>query len=378
MKILSVLGTRPEAIKLGPIVRELKRRAQDRDVLSIVCVTAQHREMLDEVLNLFDIVPHYDLNVMQRDQSLCRVSSAVFSLLEPVLLTERPDWLLVQGDTTTVAAASLAGFYSGIKVAHVEAGLRTHDKWRPFPEEMNRRIASLIAELHFAPTEGAKKNLLREGVPSTQILVTGNPVIDALHWVASFDNSGTAPELQTDGVKRILVTAHRRENFGAPLRNICSALRELAERYRGLIEIVYPVHRNPNVSNPVHQLLADVPNIRLLPPLSYLPLVRLMKDAFIVLTDSGGIQEEAPSLGKPVLVLRDVTERPEAVLAGTVRIVGTDPQRIVAETANLLDNSKDYDKMAHSVNPYGDGHAAARIVGALLGETITEMRIPSA
>jgi UDP-N-acetylglucosamine 2-epimerase (non-hydrolysing) len=378
MKILSVLGTRPEAIKLGPIVRELKHRAHDRDVLSIVCVTAQHREMLDEVLNLFDIVPHYDLNIMQRDQSLCRVSSAVFSLLEPVLLTERPDWLLVQGDTTTVAAASLAGFYSGIKVAHVEAGLRTHDKWRPFPEEMNRRIASLIAELHFAPTEGAKKNLLREGVPSNQILVTGNPVIDALHWVASFDNSGTTPELQTNGVKQILVTAHRRENFGAPLRNICSALRELAERYHGLIEIVYPVHRNPNVSNPVHQLLADVPNIRLLPPLSYLPLVRLMKDAFIVLTDSGGIQEEAPSLGKPVLVLRDVTERPEAVLAGTVRIVGTDPRRIVAETANLLDNSRDYDKMAHSVNPYGDGHAAARIVGALLGETITEMRVPSA
>ncbi len=377
LKVLCVFGTRPEAIKMAPVVRELQKHP-DR-VEPLVCVTAQHRQMLDQVLGLFAIRPDYDLGVMGDNQTPTQVASAVLARLEPILQKERPDWVLVQGDTTTVAAASLAAFYAGIKVGHVEAGLRTHDKWRPFPEEINRRIAGAIADLHFAPTERARQNLVREGISDDHIIITGNPVIDALHWVA---NQPCPPEVEDllnsereirnpqSAIRNILVTAHRRENFGQPLENICLALRDIAAQYDGRVCIVYPVHLNPNVWEPVHRLLGEVSNIVLTPPLDYRPLVHLMKRSYLVLTDSGGIQEEAPGLGVPVLVLREVTERPEAVEAGTVRVVGTDRHRIVAETVRLLEDEVAYQQMAHAVNPYGDGRAAERIVRALLGEPV--------
>lgn len=369
MRVLSVFGTRPEAIKMAPVIRELERRSQS-GVESLVCVTGQHREMLDQVLELFGITPDYDLAVMEENQTLAGVAAAVLARLEPVLRQVKPDWVLVQGDTTTVAAASLAAFYARARVGHVEAGLRTFDKWQPFPEEINRRVAGVVADLHFAPTERSRQNLLREGIPAERILVTGNPVIDALHWVASLPSdeklpSGDLSTLAPPHARVILVTAHRRENLGRPLENICLALRELAARYGDALRIIYPVHLNPNVWGPVHQLLGEVPNIILLPPLDYLPLVHIMRRAHLVLTDSGGIQEEAPGLGKPVLVLRDVTERPEAVEAGTVRLVGTEQSRIVAETERLLEDPVEYQRMARAVNPYGDGHAAERIVDAL-------------
>jgi len=385
LKVLSVFGTRPEAIKMAPVVWELHKHP-DR-VESLVCVTAQHREMLDQVLSLFGIVPDYDLQVMEDNQTPTQVASAVLTRLEPILQRERPDWVLVQGDTTTVAAASLAAFYAGVKVGHVEAGLRTHDKWRPFPEEINRRVAGVIADLHFAPTQRARQNLLREGVPAERIVVTGNPVIDALHWasaqpfdvgamnVGPLDLERVTPALsqvegcEHDDLKLILVTAHRRENFW-PLESICLALRDLATHYDGRVHIIYPVHLNPNVWEPVHRLLGDVPNITLTSPLDYVSMVHLMKRACLVLTDSGGIQEEAPGLGVPVLVLREVTERPEAVEAGTVRVVGTDRQRILAEACRLLDDPAERERMARAVNPYGDGQASRRIVAALLGEVV--------
>ena len=373
MKVLTILGTRPEAIKLAPVIRELQRRSTRKGIESFVCVTGQHRLMLDQVLGLFSIVPDYDLNLMRENQSPTQVASDVLAHLQPILNDERPDLVLVQGDTTTVLAASIAAFYARVKIGHVEAGLRTGDKWQPFPEEINRRVASVIADVHFAPTETARQNLLRENVPDETILVTGNPVIDALQWVAEqpFDLNtvGFDPCLFTaEGVKLILVTAHRRENFGRPLENICLALRDLAERMDGGVHIVYPVHKNPNVWEPVHRLLEGVPNITLMPPLDYLPLVHLMKHAYLVLTDSGGIQEEAPSLGVPVLVLRGVTERPEAVKAGIVRLVGTERDCIVEHAMRLLKDAESYRHMAQCVNPYGDGKAAERIVDALLGE----------
>jgi UDP-N-acetylglucosamine 2-epimerase (non-hydrolysing) len=377
LKVLTVFGTRPEAIKLAPVILELQRKSAASNLRSLVCVTAQHRQMLDQVLRLFGIVPDYDLNLMEENQSPTRVASSVLARLEPILQTEKPDWVLVQGDTTTVAAASLAAFYAKVKVGHVEAGLRTYDKWQPFPEEINRRVAGAIADLHFAPTERSRQNLLREGVPNLQILVTGNPVIDALHWVTSLpvdigklETGALDPALlmgSRDDTKLILVTAHRRENFGKPLENICLALRDLAECCAGQVQIVYPVHLNPNVWEPVHRLLNHVPNITLTSPLDYLSLVQLMKRAYLVLTDSGGIQEEAPGLGVPVLVLRQVTERPEAVEAGTVRVVGTERERIVSEAVRLLEDAHAYRQMAQAVNPYGDGHAAERIVSAILG-----------
>jgi UDP-N-acetylglucosamine 2-epimerase (non-hydrolysing) len=371
LKILTVFGTRPEAIKLAPVIRELQRRSMAGELQSVVCVTAQHRQMLDQVLGLFEIEPNYDLDVMANNQSPAQVASTVLAGLEPIIRAERPDWMLVQGDTTTVAAASLGAFYGGVKEGHVEAGLRTHDKWRPFPEEINRRVAGVIADVHFAPTEGARRNLLREGVPAERILVTGNPVIDALQWVASQPLNGRAGELERLPCKRdddrvILVTAHRRENFGRPLENICLALREIAARYDGRVRIVYPVHLNPNVREPVHRLLNDVPNITLTRPLDYLPLVHLMKCSYLVLTDSGGLQEEGPSLGKPVLVLREETERPEGVQAGTVRLVGVQREVIVRETVRLLEDPDAYRAMASAVNPYGDGRASQRICQALL------------
>lgn len=351
---------------MAPVIKELERHP-DR-VVSRVCVTAQHRQMLDQVLDLFAMAPDYDLDVMLPDQSPTQAAAAVLTRLEPVLQGERPDWVLVQGDTTTVAAASLAAFYAHTRVGHVEAGLRTHDKYQPFPEEINRRIAGVTADLHFAPTAWARDNLLREGVPETAIRVTGNPVIDALRMVVNLAyNPSGGPLNDVPWTRRlVLVTAHRRENFGQPQEQICLALRDLAQAYAGDIHLVYPVHPNPNVQEPARRLLEAVPGITLTDPLDYVPLVHLLKHAYLVLTDSGGLQEEAPGLGKPVLVLREVTERPEGVQAGSARLVGTDRARIVAETSCLLDQPAEYARMARAVNPYGDGHAAERIVASLL------------
>jgi UDP-N-acetylglucosamine 2-epimerase (non-hydrolysing) len=369
MKILSVFGTRPEAVKMAPVIREL---AQTSNIESRVCVTAQHRQMLDQVLNLFDIKPDYDLDLMREDQSLSELSAAIFTHLDPVLSDFRPDWILVQGDTTTVAITALLAYYRRIRVGHVEAGLRTHDKWQPFPEEINRRVAGVIADLHFAPTEWAKQNLLREGIPEKAIALTGNPVIDALQFVAQRPEPKEIVQLlgklgigyRESGKRLILVTAHRRENFGKPLEEICNALKELASR--GDVEIIYPVHLNPNVQEPVYRILKDVNHITLLPPLDYLPLVGLMKRSTLILTDSGGIQEEAPAFGIPVLVLREVTERPEGVEAGTLKLVGTDTRRIVEEATRLLEDESAYHAMAKAANPFGDGRAAQAIVRALL------------
>jgi len=374
MKILSVFGTRPEAVKMAPVVQRL---AQTADIDSRVCVTAQHRQMLDQVLNLFAIQPDYDLDLMREDQSLAEMSARIFTHLDPVFTEYQPDWVLVQGDTTTVAITSLLAYYRRIRVGHVEAGLRTHDKWQPFPEEINRRVAGVVADLHFAPTEQARDNLLREGIPNDAIAVTGNPVIDALQFVAEQPAPEeiqdlleklkiASPSARNDTTQNlILVTAHRRENFGQPLENICQALKELAGR--GDVEIVYPVHLNPNVQEPVYRILGKIPHVTLLPPLDYLPLVHLQKRSKIILTDSGGIQEEAPAFGVPVLVLRDVTERPEGVAAGTLKLVGTEADHIVREAKRLLDDPSAHAEMARASNPFGDGHAAEYIVKALQG-----------
>ncbi len=380
LRVLSIFGTRPEAVKMAPVVQSL---AHTSGVDALVCVTAQHRQMLDQVLQLFNIIPDVDLNLMQPDQSLANLTADIFTHLDPVLVDLRPDWILVQGDTTTVMASSLAAFYRHIRVGHVEAGLRTNDKWQPFPEEINRRLASVVTDLHFAPTQWARQNLLREHISSEQIIVTGNPVIDALYAVLKIPPTPYVLELferidipheslnpnltSAQGSPRlILVTAHRRENFGKPLENICAALKELAEFYGDGIRIVYPVHLNPNVQEPVYRLLCEIPNIILLNPVDYLPMVHLMKHASLVLTDSGGLQEEAPALGIPVLVMRAVTERPEGVSAGTVRLVGTDQEQIVEQSRNLLDNPQAYAAMAQAINPYGDGKAAMRITDAIL------------
>lgn len=366
MKILSVFGTRPEAVKMAPIVRLL---AQTAGVESRVCVTAQHRQMLDQVLNLFEIKTEYDLDLMRENQSLAQLSAAIFIHLDPVFSDFKPDWVLAQGDTTTVAITSLLAYYQRIKFGHVEAGLRTHDKWQPFPEEINRRIAGVTADLHFAPTEWSKQNLLREGIAESIIKVTGNTVIDALQYVSRQPEPAEITQLITTKLKTkklILVTAHRRENFGKPMEDICQALIELAKR--GDVEIVYPVHMNPNVQEPVNRLLKGKDHITLLPPLDYLPLVHLMKHAALILTDSGGIQEEAPAFGIPTLVLRDVTERPEGVAAGTLKLVGTRTSKIVEEAKRLLENESAYTEMARAGNPYGDGHAAEKIIQALISK----------
>ncbi|MBT3337018.1 MAG: UDP-N-acetylglucosamine 2-epimerase (non-hydrolyzing) [Anaerolineae bacterium] len=363
MKVLSIFGTRPEAIKMAPVVREL---AQTPGIESRVCVTAQHREMLDQVLTLFDIQPDVDLNLMRPDQSLAELTARVFTHLDPVLADIQPDWVLVQGDTTTVMAAALNAYYRRIRVGHVEAGLRTHNKWEPFPEEVNRRVAGVAADIHFAPTKWSRQNLLKEGVPEDIIYVTGNPVIDALYFVAEQPVPTTVASLLSKlrSKRLILVTAHRRENHGEPIKDICAALKSLA--LRSDVEIVYPVHLNPNVQKPVKRLLGNIPNITLLPPLEYLPLVHLMKKADLILTDSGGIQEEAPAFGVPVLVLRDVTERPEGIQAGTLKLVGTNQMKIVNEANYLLNDSKAHAAMAQAVNPFGMGDAAKKIVANLL------------
>ena len=369
IRVLSIFGTRPEAIKMAPVVKSLE---QNPAIESRICVTAQHREMLDQVLELFNLHPDIDLDIMKPDQSLAALTADLFTHLDPVLLEEKPDWVLVQGDTTTVMAASLSAFYRGIRVGHVEAGLRTGDKFHPFPEEINRQIASVVADLHFAPTDFARANLLREGIPDGRIRVTGNTVIDALNYIIA---KPTPPQveqwLQKWGIGKedrrlVLVTAHRRENFGAPIRQICQALRVLSEHFGREVQFVYPVHLNPNIQIPVHELLADLENVHLVDPLDYLSLIHLMRSATVVLTDSGGIQEEAAGLGKPTLVLREVTERPEGLQAGVLRLVGSDPQKIIDETTRLLEDEAAYARMAQATNIFGDGKAAARIVDALV------------
>lgn len=370
MKVLSVFGTRPEAVKMAPIVRLLK---ETPGVEPRVCVTAQHRGMLDQVLELFEIEPEYDLDLMRDNQSLAEISASIFTHLDPVLAEFKPDWVLVVGDTTTVVTTSLLTYFRRINLGHVEAGLRTHNKWHPFPEEINRRLATVIADLHFAPTEWSKANLLREGIDEKNILVTGNSVIDALKFAVEQEEPEEITALlnklglragEPETRRLTLVTAHRRENFGRPLENICCAIKELASRSD--MEIIYPVHLNPNVQEPVNRILKDVPRITLLPPLDYLPLVHLMKHAKLILTDSGGLQEEAPALGVPVLVLREVTERPEGLAAGTLKLVGTQTSHIVREANRLLDEPSAHAAMAKAANPYGDGHAAERIIQALL------------
>jgi len=365
IKVLSIFGTRPEAVKMAPVVRELARTP---GIDAKVCVTAQHREMLDQVLDLFGITPDVDLDLMKPGQSLAGLTARVFTHLEPVLDDFQPDWVLVQGDTTTVMSAALLAYYHQIKVGHVEAGLRTHDKFQPFPEEINRRVAGVVADLHFAPTEWSRQNLLCENTPDEQIVVTGNPAIDALQWVTQqpFDFSTLNLPETNPNHRLLLVTAHRRENFGQPLENICQAIKTLADHYAGEVHFVYPVHLNPNVQEPAYRLLGDQSHVTLLPPLDYLPLVNVMKRAAIVLTDSGGIQEEAPGLGVPTLVLRNTTERPEGIEAGTLKLVGTDPDVIIREARRLLDDPKAHTAMAGAKNPYGDGHAAERIVQAIL------------
>lgn len=370
-KILCVFGTRPEAIKMAPVIKKL---AENEQIECVTCVTAQHREMLDQVLALFDIKPDVDLNLMRPNQTLAQLTSMVLEGLDPIIKRYQPDWILAQGDTTTVMATALLSYYHRIRFGHVEAGLRTWNKFQPFPEEINRRVAGVVADLHFAPTAWSRENLLREGVSSEQIVVTGNSVIDALQWTANlpFDFSITKQvgidlqELENQGKKLVLVTAHRRENFGLPLQNICGAILNLADSYAGDLHFIYPVHLNPNVQEPVYRLLSNHPAITLTPPLDYLPLINVLKHSRLVLTDSGGLQEEAPGLGIPVLVLREVTERPEGVEAGTVRLVGTDSQKIIASVHSLMDSSDEYDRMAKAVNPYGDGKASQRIVEAIL------------
>ena len=368
LTILTVFGTRPEAVKMAPVVWEMAKYPER--IHSVICVTAQHRQMLDQVLDLFGIVPDYDLDLMRERQTLAGLTARILVALEPVLAEVKPDWVLVQGDTTTVMAASLAAFYQGIKVGHVEAGLRTDNKRAPFPEEINRRITSVVADLHFAPTERARSALLAEGVSSEAIRVTGNTVIDALLWVR--DRVTRQPPLLSTTLSEsfankrlILVTCHRRESFGSGLEQICLALRDLAQSHPDIC-IVYPVHLNPNVREPVYRILGNVERIHLIDPQPYSHFVWLMNRAYLILTDSGGIQEEAPSLGKPVLVMRETTERPEGIAAGNACLVGSDRLRIVTEAEDILSNDKRYRRMAVAGNPYGDGKSAARVIRSLL------------
>lgn len=369
LKILTAFGTRPEAIKLAPLVRKLLDHPDDFSCS--VCLTGQHREMIDPLLDLFDLHPDHDLNIMAHNQTLEQVTTSVLSRFGAIIDLEKPDYVIVQGDTTTAMAASMAAFYRNVRIAHVEAGLRTWNKDHPYPEEVNRRIIDSMSNLYFAHTEGAKRNLLWEGADQRRIEVTGNTVIDALLDVAArpFQTGGTILEdLPVNGARLILVTAHRRENHGGPLLSICHAIREIACRYRNEVWFAYPVHLNPNVQKIVYPVLNGIDNISLIRPLDYATFVHLMKKAYLILTDSGGIQEEAPSLGKPVLVLRETTERPEAVKAGTVAMVGTGTERIVAETVRLLEDQAAYRKMSRAVNPYGDGRASERIVNRMLRE----------
>ena len=377
-KVMLVFGTRPEAIKMAPLVKEFQKNLEQFE--TIVCVTGQHREMLDQVLHLFEIKPDYDLNIMKQGQDLTDVTSRVLTGLRDVFKECRPDVVLVHGDTTTSTAGALAAFYTQIPVGHVEAGLRTHNIYSPWPEEMNRLITGRIATYHFSPTQLSRQNLLHENVSDSSITVTGNTVIDALYWVVNKIKKDEAlnAELQgvlatagydvnrlADGKKLVLITGHRRENFGDGFINMCTAIKDLTQKYPE-VDFVYPMHLNPNVRKPIHEVfgedLSNFGNMFFIEPLEYLSFVYLMEKSTIVLTDSGGIQEEAPGLGKPVLVMRDTTERPEALEAGTVKLVGTNYDKIISEVSALLDNQEYYDTMSKAVNPYGDGLACGRIV----------------
>ncbi|WP_418791133.1 non-hydrolyzing UDP-N-acetylglucosamine 2-epimerase [Phosphitispora sp. TUW77] len=364
LRVLIVFGTRPEAIKMAPLVKQLEDAP---DIDCSVAVTAQHREMLDQVLDLFHIKPEYDLNIMLPNQTLYEITTRALTGLKDILEQEKPDIVLVHGDTTTTFVAGLAAFYRQIKVGHIEAGLRTGNRYSPYPEEMNRKLTGAIAEFHFAPTGTAKANLLREGVDPENILVTGNTVIDALLATVTDEfvfGDNILDNIDYNRRKVLVVTTHRRENIGDPLRNVYRALRSVVENYPE-VEIVFPVHKNPKVREVVNAVLGGVPRVHLIDPLDYAPFVNLMNKSYLVLTDSGGLQEEAPSLGKPVLVLRDTTERPEAVEAGTVRMVGTDEAAIYKQCKLLLENYEEYNRMAGAVNPYGDGRASGRIVSGL-------------
>ncbi|WP_458628210.1 non-hydrolyzing UDP-N-acetylglucosamine 2-epimerase [Winogradskyella sp. PC D3.3] len=370
-KNLIIFGTRPEAIKMAPLVKLFLKYSDEFETR--VCITAQHREMLDQVLAFFSIIPDYDLDLMKPNQNLFTLTSDIITGLKPVLDDFNPDFVYVHGDTTTTMSASIAAFYSGAKVCHVEAGLRTFNRRSPFPEEINRSITGRVSDYHFAPTLTSKENLLNENIKETNILVTGNTVIDALDYSSSIVNSRDYSDKEIEDLKTIvntskrliLVTGHRRENHGEGFINICSALKKIAQNHKD-VQIIYPVHLNPNVQKPVYELLSDQENIKLITPLSYPAFVWLMNKSYLIITDSGGVQEEAPSLGKPVLVMRDTTERPEAVEAGTVRLVGTDTSKIINETELLLSDKKSYDTMSKLHNPYGDGKACQRIVDFIL------------
>lgn len=368
-KNLIIFGTRPEAIKMAPLVKEFEKFSEL--FVTRVCVTAQHREMLDQVLDFFEITPDYDLDLMKPNQNLYSLTSDIILGLRPVLEDFKPDYVYVHGDTTTTMASGIAAFYSGAKVCHVEAGLRTNNKLSPFPEEINRQVTGRIADIHFAPTQTSKENLLKENILSSSIIVTGNTVIDALLQSSEKVNNIKNNEIDflnsiLDFTKKIiLVTGHRRENHGKGFINICEALKEIALKNSD-VQIVYPVHLNPNVLRPVHKLLASICNIKLINPLAYPAFVWLMNKSYLIITDSGGVQEEAPSLGKPVLVMRDTTERPEAVCAGTVILVGTDKRKIISECQSLLNDKKRYLQMSALHNPYGDGFASSRIVNKII------------
>jgi len=371
LKILTIIGTRPESIKMAPVIKSLMNYPEE--IKSVVCVTAQHREMLDQALKIFGIVPDYDLNLMNPNQSLSLLTANVLTGLDKLITFEKPDWVLVQGDTTTAMAASLVAYYHRIKLGHVEAGLRTNDKFQPFPEEINRRITDLLADAYFAPTQNSRMNLLREGICSESIVVTGNTVIDALMMISQRVAGRPLDSRMSTSIKNrllILVTVHRRESFGKPLENICHALARIAYRYQDKIQMVYPVHLNPNVRKTVYEILSGIPNISLIEPVNYEELVGLMSKAYLIMTDSGGIQEEAPTLHKPVLVLRDVTERPEAIEADAAKLIGTDADRIYSETVRLIEEPEIYYQMSNAINPYGDGQASQRIVQFLLGKPI--------
>ena len=366
-RILIVFGTRPEAIKMAPLVKAFEKENESFETK--VCITAQHREMLDQVLDFFEIVPHYDLNLMKPNQNLYGLTTDIILSLKPVLEEFKPDYVFVHGDTTTTMATSIAGFYSGAQICHVEAGLRTFNMQSPFPEEMNRSVTGVLANIHFAPTPTSKQNLLNENKAEESILITGNTVIDALLYSVEKVNSKDFSDVEIETLKTtinpnkrlILVTGHRRENHGQGFINICKALKQIAIENKDC-EIIYPVHLNPNVQKPVYELLANIENVKLIAPLSYPAFVWLMEKAYLIITDSGGVQEEAPSLGKPVLVMRNTTERPEAVEAGTVVLVGTDADKITAETNTLLKNKALYTNMSKLHNPYGDGNACIKIV----------------
>ena len=362
IKVMSMFGTRPEAIKMAPLVKELERR---KEIESIVCVTAQHREMLDQVLNTFDIKPDYDLNIMKQGQSLADVTTRALVGLEEVIKEVKPDIVLVHGDTTTTFAGALAAFYNQVAIGHVEAGLRTYDKYSPYPEEMNRQMVDRLSDMYFAPTEISKDNLLKENIDESKIYITGNTAIDAMS--TTVDENYTHPELDwiNAGERMILLTAHRRENLGEPMRHIFRAIKRVVDEFSD-VKVIYPIHMNPRVREVANEVFGDADRVKLIEPLEVFDFHNFQNKSYIILTDSGGIQEEAPSLGKPVLVLRDTTERPEGIKAGTLKLVGTDEDVIYEETKKLLLDKKAYEKMSKASNPYGDGHASERIVDAII------------